>query len=109
LDDKKPKVFPNTNCKKQLETQKVKVQCGPKYSQNVKKIALHQGLDHFNSPQVPHNGCKEAIKDTNPNENKVLKNESWIIFKNSYTLKEPLPNLVTIGGLKSLLPNSISI
>ncbi len=45
---------------------KFKVQCDPKYSQNVKKIAFHQGLDHFNSPKVPHNGYKGTTKDTKP-------------------------------------------
>jgi hypothetical protein len=48
-------------------------------------------------------------KAQNPNENKVFKNESWIAFKNSYTLKEPFPNLVITGRLKLLLPNLITI
>jgi hypothetical protein len=55
LDDKKPKFFPRVS--------KIKVQCGLKYSQNVKKVAFHQGLDHFNSPKVPHNDCKGATKE----------------------------------------------
>jgi hypothetical protein len=55
-----------TKNQKSLRVSKVKVQCGLKYSQNVKKIALHQGLDHFNSPKVPHNGCKGATKDAKP-------------------------------------------
>jgi hypothetical protein len=33
---------------------------------------------------------KGQPKTQNPNENKVLKNESWNAIKNSYTLKELL-------------------
>jgi radical SAM superfamily enzyme len=51
---------------KKLEFGKINVQFGPKYSQNVKKIALHQGFDHFNSSKVPHNGCKGETKNTKP-------------------------------------------
>jgi hypothetical protein len=48
-------------------------------------------------------------KTQNPYENKVLKNDSWIAFKNSYTLKNLFPKLVAIGQLKqiwSLFDNS---
>jgi hypothetical protein len=32
----------------------------------------------------------------------VLKNESWVVFLNSYTLKKPLPNLVAIKELRQI-------
>ncbi len=55
-----PKDFPSSNCYKQLEFWKVKPYVVLKI--NAKKVAFSQGLDHFNSPRVPHNGCKCATK-----------------------------------------------
>jgi hypothetical protein len=60
------KFWMTKNHKSFQESQKVKVQCSLKYLQNVKKIVLHQGFDHFNLPKVPHNGYKGATKDTKP-------------------------------------------
>jgi hypothetical protein len=45
---------------------KSKVECVPNFSKNAKKIALHSKFDDLNPPDVPHNGCKGATKDTKP-------------------------------------------
>ncbi len=41
-------------------------------------------------------------KTQNPNENKGAQNESWIAFKNSYTLKNDIPKSITIGWLSQI-------
>jgi hypothetical protein len=46
----------------------------------VKKVALHQGLDHLNSLRVPHNGCKWAAKHKTQMKKEELKNESKVAF-----------------------------
>ncbi len=66
LDDKKPNVFLNTNYFLKLEYLKVMLECVLEFSQNVKKITIHQGLDHLNSPKVPRNGYKGATKNRKP-------------------------------------------
>jgi hypothetical protein len=45
-------------------------------------MALHQGLDHLNSPKVPHNGYKGATKDTKPKWKQGV--QKWIM---DYILK----------------------
>jgi hypothetical protein len=65
---------------------------------NVKMIAFHQGFDHLNSPKVPHNGCKGEIKDKTQMKIKVLKIESKVAFKNSYTLKSLFQNLLPLDN-----------
>jgi hypothetical protein len=65
----------------------------------VKKIALHQGLDHFNFHIMVVKGNQ---KHKTQMKTEVLKNESWIAFSNSYTLKKPLPKSVTIRQLKQI-------
>jgi hypothetical protein len=68
-------------------------------------VAFHQGFDHLNSPKVPHNGCKGAIKNKTQMKIKVFKIEYRVAFWDWYTLKNLVQNQLPSKGSQMEIKN----